>query len=588
MVLCIRRGKKVKKKKKTAFFHNIQDPLDSNPLYFAVEVSNFLVLILTVNPHPMEAKTGNTVRLRWTIEKFTRLNTKRVYSESFYVGGYKWDADHLGIYLDVADSETLPFGWTKYVKYNFSVINHIDNKSTVNKGCEHQFHLQQNNWGISNFMPLSELYDLGRGYIVNDTCVVEVDFPGLRSVELKVDAAKTASAKGETPKSTSQGDIDRNTRQTASGTDTIPPQTDTLDPPPASKSATEAIKTLVPQTTPIVETESKVKSPQAKDPEVELPRSTPTSAPPESSSFDDIGGIWHILTKPFAWARCTLVWSGEAYLSYRLGALAVFGFIACCFVGFIACCFVWFNNPAYPSEFYGPTGPATSQAQAFTFLVRDACISKLVYAAETDAIFDSTTEGSVTTSIPQLTIDEAKNIFIEMLSRDLSEIPYLAARLTESIRVLSQCCDLTPAQLAELNTFKVEFPTLLQTYQTSNHTLKEVEEKMAEKQGTKKSLVEKIKIDTFAFQMQRAIHTDLISKEANLQADLTKISEKKRSAEKELKQLHEKMVNLEQSRSSVLEEISTLESEKKTAEISLSSVQQKWTKLRNIFMEPNN
>ncbi|CAH1431649.1 unnamed protein product [Lactuca virosa] len=76
-----------------------------------------------------------------------------------------------------------------------------------------------------------------------------------------------------------------------------------------------------------------------------------------------LGGIWHILTKPFAWARRALVWFGEAYLSYSLAAISVFGFIACCFV--------WFNNTAYPSEFYGPTGPEASQAQAFTFLVRD-------------------------------------------------------------------------------------------------------------------------------------------------------------------------------------------------------------------------
>nr|QGU93154.1 photosystem II CP43 chlorophyll apoprotein [Selaginella rossii] len=76
-----------------------------------------------------------------------------------------------------------------------------------------------------------------------------------------------------------------------------------------------------------------------------------------------LGGIFHILTKPFAWARRASVWSGEAYSSHSSGAPSVFGFIACCSV--------WFNNTAYPSEFHGPTGPEASQAQAFTFLVRD-------------------------------------------------------------------------------------------------------------------------------------------------------------------------------------------------------------------------
>jgi photosystem II CP43 chlorophyll apoprotein len=39
-------------------------------------------------------------------------------------------------------------------------------------------------------------------------------------------------------------------------------------------------------------------------------------------------------------------------------------------MGLSAAVFVWYNT-AYPSEFYGPTGPEASQAQAFTFLVRD-------------------------------------------------------------------------------------------------------------------------------------------------------------------------------------------------------------------------
>ncbi|MFQ6663159.1 hypothetical protein Gotur_030787, partial [Gossypium turneri] len=62
------------------------------------------------------------------------------------------------------------------------------------------------------------------------------------------------------------------------------------------------------------------------------------------------------------------------YLSYSLGVLSVFGFIACCFV--------WFNNTIYPSEFYETTGPEASQAQAFTFLVRDQRIGANVGSAQ--------------------------------------------------------------------------------------------------------------------------------------------------------------------------------------------------------------
>jgi photosystem II CP43 chlorophyll apoprotein len=76
-----------------------------------------------------------------------------------------------------------------------------------------------------------------------------------------------------------------------------------------------------------------------------------------------IGGVWHIQTRPFSIVVRGFTWSGEAYLSYSLSALALFGFIAAVYS--------WYNNTAYPSEFYGPTGPEASQAQSFTFLVRD-------------------------------------------------------------------------------------------------------------------------------------------------------------------------------------------------------------------------
>lgn len=91
-------------------------------------------------------------------------------------------------------------------------------------------------------------------------------------------------------------------------------------------------------------------------------------------TLEIFGGVWHILTKPWAWARRAFVWSGEAYLSYSLGAIAT--------MGFIACCMSWFNNTAYPSEFYGPTGPEASQSQAFTFLVRDQRLGANVASAQ--------------------------------------------------------------------------------------------------------------------------------------------------------------------------------------------------------------
>jgi photosystem II CP43 chlorophyll apoprotein len=87
-----------------------------------------------------------------------------------------------------------------------------------------------------------------------------------------------------------------------------------------------------------------------------------------------IGGIFHIFTKPFAWARRAFVWSGEAYLSYSLAAISL--------MGFTAALYSWYNNTAYPSELYGPTGPEASQSQTFTFLVRDQRLGANVSSAQ--------------------------------------------------------------------------------------------------------------------------------------------------------------------------------------------------------------
>ncbi|XP_035546154.1 ubiquitin carboxyl-terminal hydrolase 13-like isoform X2 [Juglans regia] len=157
-------------------------------------------------PQPMEVaqtETANTVdtqavddppsaRFTWTIENFSRLNTKKLYSDIFFVGGYKWrilifpkgnNVDHLSMYLDVADSSTLPYGWSRYAQFSLSVINQIHNKYSIRKETQHQFNARESDWGFTSFMPLGELYDPNRGYLLNDTCIVEADVAVRRVVD---------------------------------------------------------------------------------------------------------------------------------------------------------------------------------------------------------------------------------------------------------------------------------------------------------------------------------------------------------------------------------------------------------------------
>jgi photosystem II CP43 chlorophyll apoprotein len=68
------------------------------------------------------------------------------------------------------------------------------------------------------------------------------------------------------------------------------------------------------------------------------------------------GGIFHIVSPPLDWAKRVLVWSGEAYLAYSLGALAIAGFSVACFVSV--------NEIAYPSVFYGPVGGTANSIRA--------------------------------------------------------------------------------------------------------------------------------------------------------------------------------------------------------------------------------
>ena len=87
-----------------------------------------------------------------------------------------------------------------------------------------------------------------------------------------------------------------------------------------------------------------------------------------------LGGLFHIVSRPSNYLVRAYLWAPEAYLSYSLAALSL--------SGFIAATYSWYNNTAYPSEVYGPTGPEASQSQSFTFLIRDSKLGLRVASSQ--------------------------------------------------------------------------------------------------------------------------------------------------------------------------------------------------------------
>ncbi|XWS65388.1 hypothetical protein CRYUN_Cryun05aG0108600 [Craigia yunnanensis] len=140
---------------------------------------------------------GQLRKFTWRIENFSSIKDEKHYSEIFYVGGNKWrllifpkgnrpkGVDHFSIYVDVADSATLPYGWSRYAQFRITVVNQINRKSSITEATRHEFKAKENDWGFTSFLPLSELHDPKRGYLVNDACLVEVDISTDRNIDLE-------------------------------------------------------------------------------------------------------------------------------------------------------------------------------------------------------------------------------------------------------------------------------------------------------------------------------------------------------------------------------------------------------------------
>jgi len=59
--------------------------------------------------------------------------------------------------------------------FRYTLVISCSNFVLHNVDTQHQFNARESDWGFTSFMPLGELYDPTRGYLVNDTLVVEAE-----------------------------------------------------------------------------------------------------------------------------------------------------------------------------------------------------------------------------------------------------------------------------------------------------------------------------------------------------------------------------------------------------------------------------
>ncbi|RZC43719.1 hypothetical protein C5167_036677 [Papaver somniferum] len=153
-----------------------------------------------VNPaKSLPIKDSSSTRFVWTIKNFSKLNSLEHYSDVFSVSCYEWRAmifpkgnnvDHLSVYLNTADSTS-----SVYAEFSLTVVNQSHAKQTLrienmgNSGLlsiadtQHEFSPRQSSWGVASLIPLSELNDPGKGYIINDTCIIEANVSVVRPIK---------------------------------------------------------------------------------------------------------------------------------------------------------------------------------------------------------------------------------------------------------------------------------------------------------------------------------------------------------------------------------------------------------------------
>ncbi|CAN8279879.1 unnamed protein product [Cochlearia groenlandica] len=140
-------------------------------------------------------------KFTWLVEDFSSLQSKKIYSDEFVIGGCIWrllafpkgnGVEFLSLYVDVASRGSLPVGWRRRAHMCLSVMNQLYCGLSEAKVTEHWFDARTPDWGFTSIIPLGKLHDKNGGFLVNDVLKIVADVDVLEVIG-KLDVLEEAT-----------------------------------------------------------------------------------------------------------------------------------------------------------------------------------------------------------------------------------------------------------------------------------------------------------------------------------------------------------------------------------------------------------
>ena len=131
--------------------------------------------------------SGTAAKFRWTVKGLVAAAEgnavpARIYSDAIDGDGVPWKflmfpegngVRFLSLYLDLANAHSLPARWTREAVFSFTVVSQKNASLSVTNQCDKVYFPGLQDWGFRLFMPLSTLHDEERGFLLNDTLLID-------------------------------------------------------------------------------------------------------------------------------------------------------------------------------------------------------------------------------------------------------------------------------------------------------------------------------------------------------------------------------------------------------------------------------